>query len=57
MRNVSPHMQFFLPYSPYTYGDNPYMHMGITEIPVCIRGLHDMQSPYACGDKDQSLYA
>ena len=36
---------------------NSRMHMGITEIPVCIRELHDMQSPYAYGDKDQILYA
>ena len=29
---------------------NPRMHMGIAEIPVCIRVSHDMQSPYAHGD-------
>ena len=50
--------------SPYAYGDyvscDPRMHTGISAIslciwgliliPVCIRGSHDMQSPYAYGD-------
>ena len=35
----------------------PRMHMGITKITVCIRGSHDMKSPYAYGDQDQSPYA
>ena len=26
MRNVSPHMRIFLPYSPYAYGDSPYAY-------------------------------
>jgi hypothetical protein len=26
MRNGSPHMRIFLPYSPYTYGDSPYAY-------------------------------
>jgi hypothetical protein len=49
--------------SPYAYGDyvscDPRMHTGISAIsvcirglmiPVCIRGSHEMQSPYAYGD-------
>ena len=30
--------------------DTARMHMGITEIPVCIRGWHDMQFTYAYRD-------
>ena len=36
---------------------NPCMRTGIDEIPVCIRGLCVMQSLYAYGDLDLSLYA
>ena len=36
---------------------NPRMHTGIKWIPICIRGLHVMRSPYAYRDQNQSPYA
>ena len=33
------------------------MHTGVAQIPVCIQGSIFRQSPYACGDQGDSLYA
>ena len=45
MRNASPHMQIFLFYSPYAYGDSPYAYGG--QFLMCLQFVSDLWLSHA----------